>query len=99
MKSSIEFLNMKLIDKYFRKKGIYINDENKSFLLESSGIIYIEKESGKEKRTYGGLLVFSDSNSLIIPHSMIRIINYINKGYKEVTKAVLYRDRRLYIFS
>jgi predicted HTH transcriptional regulator len=85
MKSSIEFLNMELIDKYFRKKGIYINDENKSFLLESSGIIYIEKESGKEKCTYGGLLVFSDNNSLFIPHNMIRIINNINKKYKEVT--------------
>ena len=85
MKSSIEFLNMGLIDKYFRKKGIYINDDNKSFLLESSGIIYKEKESGKERCTYGGLLVFSDNNSLFIPYNMIRIINYINKGYKEVT--------------
>ena len=85
MKSSIEFLNMGLIDKYFRKKGIYINDDNKSFLLESSGIIYTEKESGKSRCTYGGLLVFSDNNSLFIPHNMIRIINKINKGYKEVT--------------
>ncbi|PRR83032.1 helix-turn-helix domain-containing protein [Clostridium vincentii] len=85
MKSSIEFLNMELIDKYFRNKGIYINDDNKSFLLESSGIIYREKESGKEKCTYGGLLVFSDNNSLVIPYNMIRIINDVNKGYKEVT--------------
>ncbi|ATD54403.1 AlbA family DNA-binding domain-containing protein [Clostridium chauvoei] len=79
IKSNIEFLNMDIVSKYFENKGIYINKDNKKFLLESAGITYIDKESGEEKCTIGGLLVFSDNNSICIPQNMIRIIDKINK--------------------
>lgn len=85
MKSNINFLNNELINKYFIKKGIYINKENKSFLLESTGITFKEKEEGIERCTYGGLLVFSEMNSLCISNNIIRIINKINKSTDEVT--------------
>lgn len=75
IKSNIEFLNIDIVSKYFQNKGIYINKDNKKFLLESAGITYIDKESGEEKCTLGGLLVFSDNNSICIPQNMIRIID------------------------
>ena len=34
---------MNLNDKYFKKMGIYISKGNKSFLIESAGIIYVDK--------------------------------------------------------
>lgn len=75
IRSKIDLLNIDLVSKYFRNKGIYINKDNKKFLLESAGITYIDKESGEEKCTLGGLLVFSNNNSICIPQNMIKIIN------------------------
>ena len=85
MKSNINFLNNDLINKYFMKKGIYINNENRSFLLESTGITFKEKEEGIERCTYGGLLVFSEINSICISNNIIRIINKVNKNEDKVT--------------
>lgn len=85
IRSNTNFLNKDLIDKYFRKKGIYITNENKSFLLESAGITYVERESGEEKCTYGGLIVFSEENSVCIPYNMVRIINKVRGDLEEVT--------------
>lgn len=85
IRSNIEFLNIKLIDKYFGKKGIYINEDNKNFLLESAGIIYVDKENGEAKCTYGGLLVFSEENILQIPYNMIRIVNKVKGDVEEVS--------------
>lgn len=62
IKSNIDMLNMELINKYFNKKGIEINDGNKEFLLVSAGIAFEHKEGLPLKCTYGGLLVFSDRN-------------------------------------
>lgn len=84
MKSDISFLDEDLLKQYFKNKGIELNEENKEFLLESSRIAYREKESGKMKCTLGGLLIFSNYNSLWIPHNMIKIINRINKNKDEV---------------
>lgn len=75
IKSDINLLNMKLVEKYFSKKGITVTEENKIFLLESTNIIHIDKETGIEKCTLGGLLVFSDYNSICVPQNMIRIVN------------------------
>lgn len=75
MRSSTEFLNMELVSKYFKSKGIYINKENKEFLLESAGITYSQKSSRKIKCTFGGLLVFSDINNICIPYNMVKIVN------------------------
>lgn len=79
MNTSIEFLNMDLISKYFRNKGIYINKENEKFLLESSGITYLDKVSKSMKCTLGGLLIFSDNNSVCVPYNMVKIVNRINE--------------------
>ncbi|MDB1947244.1 putative DNA binding domain-containing protein [Clostridium tertium] len=84
MKSDISFLDEDLLKQYFKNKGIELNEENKEFLLESSRIAYREKESGKMNCTLGGLLIFSNYNSLWIPHNMIKIINRINKNKDEV---------------
>ncbi|GAA0107156.1 MULTISPECIES: helix-turn-helix domain-containing protein [Clostridium] len=84
MKSDISFLDEDLLKQYFKNKGIELNEENKEFLLESSRIAYRERESGKMNCTLGGLLIFSNYNSLWIPQNMIKIINRINKNKDEV---------------
>lgn len=84
IRSSVNMLNMELIKKYFKQKGIEINEENKEFLLISSGIAYKDKENSELKCTYGGLLVFSNKNYLYIPNNMIKIINLLDREYGEV---------------
>lgn len=76
--SSAEFLNMDLVARYFKNKGI---KENESFLLQSAGITFLDKRTRKVRCTFGGLLVFSDNNSICIPHNTIRIINKYNDKY------------------
>lgn len=82
--STIDLLNMDLIAKYFNSKGINANKENERFLLESAGIIYFDKNNRKIRCTFGGLLVFSDMNSICIPHNSIKLINKINNNYYKV---------------
>ncbi|WP_411170386.1 helix-turn-helix domain-containing protein [Clostridium sp. MB05] len=84
MKSNISFLDENLLKKYFENKGIELNEENKEFLLENSRIAYREKESEKMNCTLGGLLIFSNYNSLWLPQNMIKIINKVNKNENEV---------------
>lgn len=79
--SSAEFLNMTLVEKYFKSKSITINRENEKFLLESAGITYLDKRNRKARCTFGGLLVFCDNNSICIPHNAIRIINKVNDKF------------------
>ena len=74
--SSAEFLNRDLIEGYFKSKGITITKENQQFLLESAGITYLDKRNRKVRCTFGGLIVFCDSNNICI-----RIINKINDNY------------------
>lgn len=84
IRSKKDFLNNELIDKYFNKKGIYINNENKDFLLESTGIIYKGLDYNEYRCTLGGLLVFSEKNSLCIPNNIVKVINKLNNK-SEVT--------------
>lgn len=84
MKSRIEFLNMELVSKYFESKGIYINKENEKYLLESAGIIYLDTTNKIYRCTLGGLLVFSDINSICIPQNMVKIIDKSNTSKDNV---------------
>lgn len=84
IRSEISMLNMELINKYFNKKGIEVNDENRKFLLLSTGIAFEHKENSPLKCTYGGLLVFSDKNYIYIPNNMIKIINKLNNVHGEL---------------
>lgn len=84
IKSEISMLNMELVNKYFNKKGIEVNDENRKFLLLSTGIAFEHKDSAPLKCTYGGLLVFSDKNYIYIPNNMIKIVNKLNHKYGEL---------------
>ncbi|NMF07014.1 AlbA family DNA-binding domain-containing protein [Clostridium beijerinckii] len=84
IKSSIDILNMELVNRYFSKKGIEINEENKRFLLLSAGIAFEHKEAAPLKCTYGGLLVFSDKNYIYIPNNMIKIINKLEEANGEL---------------
>lgn len=84
IKSSIDVLNMELVNKYFSKKGIDVNEENKKFLLLSAGIAFERKEESPLNCTYGGLLVFSDKNYMYIPNNMIKIINKLNHVNEEI---------------
>jgi len=77
-------LNMELVNKYFNKKGIEVNDKNRKFLLLSAGIAFEHKESSPLKCTYGGILAFSDKNYIYIPNNMIKIINKLNNGHGEL---------------
>lgn len=79
LNSSINFLNFELVDRYFKSKGIEVNEDNRVFLMESASIIYADKEYNNYKCTLGGLLVFCDMNSVYLPHNMIRICNKVNK--------------------
>lgn len=84
MRSNISMLNMEIVKRYFMKKGITLTEENKEFLLLSSGIIYKDRDDAEIKCTYGGLLVFSDINHICIPNNMIKIVNKIQNIYGEV---------------
>jgi len=84
-RSDISFLDGELLKKYFNKKNIDLNDKNKEFLLESTGITHREGEEGKICCTLGGLLVFSKENSIFLPHNMIKIINKVNNDIDEVS--------------
>jgi len=84
IRSGIDMLNMELVNKYFDKKGIEINEENRRFLLLSAGIVFEHKEGSSLKCTYGGLLVFSDNNCIYIPNNMIKITDKLNDRYGEV---------------
>lgn len=81
--SSIDFINMNLVKRYFDSKGLKINEVTKGELLESSAIIHKDRESGNEMVTLGGLLVFSDKNYIFVPHNFIRIINKIEGNSRE----------------
>ncbi len=84
VKSNISFLDGEIYKTYFQKKGIEINEENKEFLLETSRIISRDKDSGELNCTLGGLLIFSNVNSLWLPHNIIRINNKVNPHKNEV---------------
>ncbi len=84
VKSNISFLDESIYKNYFKNKGIEINEENKKFLLETSRIISRDKESGEFYCTLGGLLIFSNVNSLWLPHNIIRINNKLNPAKDEV---------------
>lgn len=84
MRSNIKMLNMDIVNKYFEQKGVILTDENRDFLLLSSGIAFQEKNNDTLKCTYGGLLVFSDMNYLSIPNNMIKIIDRRDKDNEKV---------------
>ncbi|KJZ86115.1 hypothetical protein ClosIBUN13A_CONTIG249g04004 [Clostridium sp. IBUN13A] len=83
IRSNIDVLNMDLVNKYFKRKGINFTDENRDFLLLSSGIAYDDRKGEQLKCTYGGLLVFCDINYIYIPNNMIKIVNKLNDDYGE----------------
>ncbi|KYH34068.1 divergent AAA domain protein [Clostridium tepidiprofundi DSM 19306] len=84
IRSNIEHLDKELVDFYFNKKGIYVDDDNRMDLMENAGIIIKGSESNNYVATMGGLLVFSKINSLYVPHNMIKIINNINDKFDDV---------------
>lgn len=84
IKSNIESLNYEMVDKYFLSKGIAVKDENRVVLMDNAGIITKDREGSKYCVSLGGLLVFSDSNSIYIPHNMLKIINNVNRNKEEI---------------
>lgn len=84
IKSSLEDLDISLVDKYFKNHGIEANDENRITLMENSRIIQLDEESKKYYVTLGGLLVFSKKNYIYAPHNMVRIVNKVNKDMDDV---------------
>lgn len=84
IRSNIDLLNMDLVNRYFHNKGIKLTEENKNFLLISSGIAYDNKDGENLKCTYGGLLIFCDVNYIYIPNNMIKIVNKLNDAFGEV---------------
>lgn len=73
--SNMNSINMNLVKKYFDSKGLKVSEEAKKELLESASIIYMDRESGSEMATLGGLLVFSAENYLFVPQNFIRVVN------------------------
>lgn len=82
--SSMESLDLELIDKYFSANKIQANDDNRINLMENASIIKFDRECGKYKLTLGGVLVFSKTNNVYIPHNMIRIVNKISDDENKV---------------
>ncbi len=88
IRSSIDMLDNDLLKSYFNQKGVELNSSNKKFLLESSGIINFVDKFNDYRCTYGGLLVFSEMNSICIPNNMIKIVNKLkNKKAKNNNKC------------
>lgn len=83
VRSNIDHINKDLVKDYTKKKGIYFSENDFNELMENIGIVTREKESGKYIATLGGLLVFCKENSIYLPHNMVKIVNKINKEYKE----------------
>lgn len=79
MRSDISLLNEDLLKLYFSRKGINFNEENRDFLLQSGGIVSYVDKLNTYKCTFGGLLVFSENNSLAIPNNMVKIVNVSKK--------------------
>ena len=52
--------------------------------MDNTGITFIERDYNKRVVTLGGLLVFSQVNSIYIPHNMIKIVNKVNNNIDEV---------------
>ncbi|MGL5068944.1 MAG: AlbA family DNA-binding domain-containing protein [Sarcina sp.] len=73
--SSENLLDKKLLLKYFNQKGIELTSENRDFLLSSSNIIKNDRVIGEKICTMGGLLVFSELNSICIPYNLIKIVD------------------------
>lgn len=86
-KSNINHLNNTLIAEYFKEHGIEINDENRLTLLENTSII--SKDEDIYMCTLGGLLVFSDINSIYLPHNIIKIIDRTNNEKDIIIKGNL----------
>ena len=84
VKSSIEDLDIGLVDKYFANHNIITNDENRKILMENSKIICMDNEEKRYYATLGGLLVFSKINYIYAPNNMIKIVNKIDKSKDEV---------------
>lgn len=84
--SDIKVIDIELVKRYFKYKGVDLTGENKEFLLNISNIIYKDNITGDEMCTLGALLVFSRLNSIYVPHNMIKIINKIDdEEYKVIT--------------
>jgi len=82
--SDVNCLNINIIDKYFLSKGIVVNEDNRSGFMDNAAITFIERDYNKRVVTLGGLLVFSEINSIYIPHNMIKIVNKVNSNLDEV---------------
>lgn len=85
IQSSVNSLNMELIDKYFSFNKIDINNDNRIMLMENASIIKFDRDLGRHVATLGGVLVFSDDNNVYIPHNMIRIVNRIDSSKDLIT--------------
>ncbi len=83
IRSNINMLDDNLLKLYFSQKGIELNKDNKEFLLQSAGIINFVNKFNEYRCTYGGLLVFSEVNSLCIPNNMIKIVNKLKNQNKK----------------
>ncbi|AND85921.1 ATP-binding protein [Clostridium tyrobutyricum] len=77
--TDIRCLDEKIVNKYFTIQGIDINEKNRIQIMEDASIIFMDKERDKYMVTLGGLLVFSKTNNIYLPHNMIKITNRVNK--------------------
>ncbi len=73
LNSYIEMLNQEMLKEYFLKQRILFTEENKLFLLNTSGIITRIHADNKYYLTLGGALVFGDYNRLLFPYNCIKI--------------------------
>ncbi|MDF2882090.1 MAG: putative ATP-binding protein [Clostridiaceae bacterium] len=89
VKTDINHLDFKTVDKYFYNQGISVNDSNRLKLMENASIITQDKESNDYLITLGGLLVFCKINNVYIPHNMIKIVNSDSKNSKSITGDLL----------
>lgn len=90
VKSNINYLDISIVDRYFKAQGITVNDENRINLMSNASIIHEDRETGEYMVTLGGLLVFSKTNSIFLPHNSIRVVNKVNDQYSAV--YILYGD-------
>ena len=96
MNSDINSLDLNMINRYLLNKGISVNDENRLEFMDNSGITFIERDYNKRVVTLGGLLVFSQVNSIYLPYNMIKITNKLKNTLDEV---VIVQGNLLYMLD
>jgi predicted HTH transcriptional regulator len=82
-KAGLDSLDIDKVREYTSKIGVNFNGDNFD-IIESLGIIVKDRESSEYHPTAGGLMLFGSKPQVYLPHTSIRVVNYINPDFKGI---------------